>query len=119
MTQDNAKDKAEEQQKQYEKQRNDQNPFLNGSQYYRACNHMADWSRSFTLDQVGEEWKPVTKDLPQVGEYKILWINGTWLKGKRLHDGWKVLFADKEQDFSDGEYNIEFYMDEPQPPITK
>lgn len=77
------------------------------------------WNQRASVKQMEGEWMPVTLGMPEVGEYKLLWLNGTWLKGKRLYFGaWRIIFADGEKDYNDDEIKVQFYMNEPQPPVT-
>lgn len=46
------------------------------------------------MDKGTITWLSLYDNEMPVGEELLFWIQGTFLKGKKLHDGYKVFFAD-------------------------
>lgn len=41
----------------------------------------------------------ITEQQPEVGIWVLVWHQNTWLKGCRLHDGWRIIYADGQHDY--------------------
>lgn len=46
------------------------------------------------MDKGTITWLPLHEYEVPIGEELLFWIQGTFLKGKKLHDGWLVFFLD-------------------------
>lgn len=73
---------------------------------------------------INDGWKSVEKELPEVGEYIAVLLNAyeddepTWLKGRRLHDGWSAFYADGEHSLQDEWRPVTHWMPIPKSPIN-
>lgn len=70
------------------------------------------------LQRVADKWIPTDLELPEVGEYVLVYnTEGAILVARYLNNGWAAFFADGEKLM--GDLKAEYWMPLPASPIVK